>query len=83
MDNVLTQPSREADPPFDTARVTAALDALAEQHAGREDTFREAMAQLLKGELVAARAAAQAAICASLEGTNHPSTSMTVIAAVG
>jgi [protein-PII] uridylyltransferase len=59
MDNVVTQPGREADSPFDTARVTDAVDALADLHAGREDMFRSAMAQLLKAELIAARAAAQ------------------------
>ncbi|WP_024509461.1 [protein-PII] uridylyltransferase [Bradyrhizobium sp. ARR65] len=60
MDNVVTEPVRAAEAPFfDTTRVTAAIDALAEQHAGREDVFRSAMAQLLKGELVEARAAAQ------------------------
>src|SRR5215831_12022619 len=59
MDNVITQPSREADSSFDTARLTEAVDALADLHAGREDMFRSAMAQLLKAELIAARAAAQ------------------------
>src|SRR5689334_23273729 len=69
MDNLVTQPIREAEPPFfDTARVTAAVDALAEQHAGREDVFRAAMAQLLKGELIAARAKAQAMLLKDRHG---------------
>src|ERR1700726_2778565 len=59
MDLVVTQAQPEADERFDTARVTAAVDALAEKHAGREDLFRAATAQLLKAELIAARAIAQ------------------------
>ena len=46
MDSVVKE--GEADDRFDTARVTAAVDALAEKHAGREDQFRAALAQLLK-----------------------------------
>ncbi|MGE5158208.1 MAG: [protein-PII] uridylyltransferase [Gemmatimonas sp.] len=69
MDNLVTRPLREAEIPFfDTARITAAVDALAEQHAGREDVFRSAMAQLLKGELIAARAAAQAMLLKDRHG---------------
>ena len=60
MDNVVTQAPSEADERFDTARVSAAVDALAVTHAGREDLFRSATAQLLKAELVTARAIAQA-----------------------
>ena len=55
MDTVVTQTSTEADERFDGARITAAVDALAEKYAGREDLFRSATAQLLKAELVAAR----------------------------
>ena len=55
MDSVVTLDRPEADERFDTARVTAAVDALAEEHAGREDIFRSAVAKLLKAELVAAR----------------------------
>jgi [protein-PII] uridylyltransferase len=69
MDNLVAQPNRAPDANFfDTERVTAALDALAEQHAGREDVFRTSMAQLLKGELVAARAAAQASLLKDRHG---------------
>lgn len=59
MDSVATEHKPQVDDRFDTARITAAVDALAEKHQGREDTFRTATAQLLKAELMAARAAAQ------------------------
>lgn len=59
MDSVATEHKAEVDDRFDTARITAAIDALADKHQGREDAFRTAMAQLLKAELIAARAAAQ------------------------
>ncbi|MGY3295342.1 [protein-PII] uridylyltransferase [Bradyrhizobium sp. LM3.6] len=59
MDSVATEHKAEVDDRFDTARITAAVDALAERHQGREDAFRTAMAQLLKAELISARAAAQ------------------------
>jgi [protein-PII] uridylyltransferase len=59
MDSVATEHKAEVDDRFDTARITAAVDALTERHQGREDAFRTAMAQLLKAELIAARAAAQ------------------------
>src|SRR5215216_632467 len=59
MDSLVTSARLEADDRFDTARITAAVDALAEKHSGREDVFRAALAQLLKAELIASRAAAQ------------------------
>lgn len=59
MDSVATEHRAEVDDRFDTARITAAVDALVEKHQGREDAFRTAMAQLLKAELIAARTAAQ------------------------
>ncbi|SFN87691.1 UTP--GlnB (protein PII) uridylyltransferase, GlnD [Bradyrhizobium sp. Ghvi] len=59
MDSVATEHKPEVDDRFDTARIAAAVDALAEKHQGREDAFRTATAQLLKAELIAARAAAQ------------------------
>src|ERR1700742_3203246 len=68
MDSVTTEQKPAVDDRFDTARITAAIDALAEQHAGREDAFRTSMAQLLKGELVAARAAAQAMLLKDRHG---------------
>ena len=59
MDSVVTEDRPGADDRFDTARITAAVDALAEKHAGREDVFRQALAQLLKAEMIATRATAQ------------------------
>src|SRR3982074_440816 len=59
MDSVVTQDRPEADERFDTARVTAAVDALAAKHAGHEDVFRTHLAQLLKAEFITARAIAQ------------------------
>src|SRR3982074_3128358 len=68
MDSVLTQARPQADERFDTARITAAVDALAAQYAGREDVFRSALAQLLKAELIAARATAQAVLLRDRHG---------------
>src|SRR5271156_2784885 len=59
MDSVVKQARPEADERFDSARIAAAVDALAEKHSGREDVFRSSVAQLLKAELIAARATAQ------------------------
>jgi [protein-PII] uridylyltransferase len=59
MDNIVAQTRPEIDPRFDSARIAAAVDALAERHVGHEDVFRSAVAQLLKAELIAARATAQ------------------------
>ncbi|MCG2630606.1 [protein-PII] uridylyltransferase [Bradyrhizobium sp. WYCCWR 13023] len=68
MDSVATEHKPQVDDRFDTARITAAVDALAEKHQGREDTFRTAVAQLLKAELIAARAAAQAILLKDRHG---------------
>src|SRR6202047_442570 len=68
MDSVVTQARSEADERFDTARVTAAVDALAAEHAGREDVFRAAVAKLLKAELMAARDTAQAVLLKDRHG---------------
>src|SRR5581483_9955619 len=59
MDSIVaaSEPGNETD--FDTQRITDAVNALAEKHAGREDVFRATLAQMLKAELIAARAAAQ------------------------
>src|SRR6267154_2510861 len=62
MDSIVTHPRPAADERFDTARITAAVDALAATHSGREDVFRAAMAQLLKVEMIQARAVAQAVL---------------------
>src|SRR5258705_1673060 len=68
MDSVVTAPRALADERFDTARITAAVDALAAKHAGREDLFRAAMAQLLKAEMIQARAVAQAVLLQDRHG---------------
>ena len=68
MDSVVTEARSAPDDRFETARVTAAVDALAEKHAGREDTFRSALAQLLKAEMMAARATAQAVLLKDRHG---------------
>src|SRR3954465_790257 len=68
MDSVVTEDRSGADDRFDTARITAAVDALAEKHAGREDVFRSALAQLLKAEMMAARDAAQAVLLRDRHG---------------
>src|SRR5215216_3358124 len=68
MDSVVTEDRSGADDRFDTARITAAVDALAEKHAGREDVFRSAMAQLLKAEMIAARTVAQAVLLRDRHG---------------
>src|SRR3954470_24175021 len=68
MDSVVTEDRPVADDRFDTARITAAIDALAEKNAGREDVFRAAMAQLLKAEMIAARTVAQAVLLRDRHG---------------
>src|ERR1700681_3866915 len=68
MDSVVTRAKPETDERFDTARITDALDELAAQHAGREDVFRAAMAQLLKAEMMEARAVAQAVLLKDRQG---------------
>src|ERR1700744_3208668 len=68
MDSIATEAKGHADERFDIARITAAIDALADQHAGREDSFRAAMAQLLKAELIEARKVAQAILLKDRHG---------------
>jgi [protein-PII] uridylyltransferase len=59
MDTVVKEPRSDSETRFDSARIAAAVEALATQHAGRDDVFRTAVAQLMKAELAAAREAAQ------------------------
>src|SRR5258708_35397304 len=68
MDSVGAKARSGADERFDTAKITAAGDALAAEHAGREDVFRAAVAKLLKAELVAARETAQAVLLKDRHG---------------
>ena len=53
MDSVTTERSPEVDDRFDSARINAAVDAIAQKYEGHEDVFRSTVAQLLKAELVA------------------------------
>jgi [protein-PII] uridylyltransferase len=68
MDSIATEQKPSGDDRFDTARITAAVDALAEKHQGREDSFRTAMAQMLKAELIKARGVAQAILLKDRHG---------------
>ncbi len=69
MDSVVDRrPARGRRPISTPQRITAAVDALADKHAGREDVFRAAVAQLLKAELIEARAAAQAQLLKDRHG---------------
>src|SRR5512140_1266351 len=68
MDSVVIESRPEADERFDSARITAAVDALAATHSGREDVFRAAVAQLLKAEMIEARAVAQAVLLKDRHG---------------
>src|SRR5579864_3130259 len=68
MDDVVSQVRPEADDRFESARITAAIDALASEHAGREDVFRAGVAKLLKAELIAAREKAQAVLLKDRHG---------------
>src|SRR5215470_558202 len=68
MDSIAIQPKFAVDTGFDSARVTAAVNALAEKHAGKEDVFRTSVAHFLKAELIEARAAAQALLLKDRHG---------------
>src|ERR1700742_4036560 len=68
MDSIVaaSRPGNETD--FDTRRITVAVNGLAEKHTGKEDVFRSSVAQFLKAEMVAARAAAQAMLLKDRHG---------------
>src|ERR1700744_6755266 len=68
MDSIVAPANAGNETDFDTQRITAAVNALAEKHTGREDVFRSSLAQLLKAELIAARAAAQATLLKDRHG---------------
>jgi len=68
MESPVLPPPAEAEVPFDAARIAADIDTLADKHAGHEDTFRSALAQLLKIELMKAREAAQATLLKDRHG---------------
>src|SRR4030088_3421348 len=68
MDSVVTHPRPAVDERFDSARIAAAVDALAAKHGGREDLFRAAVAQLLKAEMIEAREVAQVVLLRDRHG---------------
>jgi [protein-PII] uridylyltransferase len=68
MESTVLPPPAEAEASFDTSRITADIDALAAKHAGRDDAFRAALAQLLKIEMIKAREAAQAVLLKDRHG---------------
>src|SRR4051812_46589075 len=63
-----TQHKAGVDDRFESAPITAAGEAQAEKPHGREGAFRTAIAQLLKAELTASRAAAQAILLKDRHG---------------
>src|ERR1700727_266077 len=68
MDHIVKEARPGADERFDTARFTPAIAELAAKDQGREDVFRSSLAQLLKAELIAARAVAQAILLKDRHG---------------
>jgi [protein-PII] uridylyltransferase len=68
MDTLVTQSRPAAEERFDEPRITGEIDALAAKHAGHEDVFRTAVAQLLKAEVAKARATAQAVLLKDRHG---------------
>ncbi|MBN9005840.1 MAG: [protein-PII] uridylyltransferase [Rhizobiales bacterium] len=68
MDLAPTSDPTDAVDGFDTVRITGDIDVLAEKHAGHEDVFRAALAQLLKVELTKARADVQAQLLRDRHG---------------
>ncbi len=54
-----TAPERAPEHVFDIDRLRGEIDALAENNAGRDDAFRNALSQLLKAELARGREVAQ------------------------
>lgn len=68
MDSVALEAEPATRTDFDTARITAEIDALAAQHRGKNDVFRAAVAKLLKAELITARAAAEAVLLQDRHG---------------
>jgi len=53
---------------FDLDRLRGEIDGLAEKHAGRDDAFRNALAQLLKAELAKGRQLLQAELLKDRHG---------------
>jgi [protein-PII] uridylyltransferase len=68
MDSAVIDPAAASPADLDTARIEADIAALAGAHAGREDAFRSALAQLLKAEVARAREAVQAQLLKDRHG---------------
>ncbi|NVN85581.1 MAG: [protein-PII] uridylyltransferase [Rhodopseudomonas sp.] len=68
MDTIVNPARPTVDDRFDTARITGEIDALAVKHVGHEDTFRAALAQLMKAELLKARDSTQALLLTDRHG---------------
>lgn len=68
MDSIVLDSAARPQVPFDTARIGAAIAALAQAHSGRDDTFRVALAQLLKAEMARSREAVQAQLLKDRHG---------------
>src|SRR5687767_14279091 len=68
MDTVVTRSTPRLEAEFDPLRIGAEIDALAGRHEGRDEAFRAAITQLLKGELAIGRAAAQAQLLKDRHG---------------
>jgi len=68
MDTIVNPARPTGDDRFDTPRITGEIDALAVKHVGHEDTFRAALAQLMKAELLKARDSTQALLLTDRHG---------------
>ena len=83
MDDIVKEARPGADERFDSARITVAVDALAAEHAGREDVFRAAVAKLLKQLIDDPQVAARCReIAARLQGTDPLSAACQAIEAL-
>src|SRR5262245_35148076 len=68
MDTALAQQAPPQEPDFDPVRLSAEIDGLATKFEGRDDAFRGAITQLLKGAVAKGRAAAQAQLLQDRHG---------------
>ena len=68
MDTIVATNAPPVEADFDPARIRAEIDALAAKFEGRDDAFRAAITQFLKGELAKGRAAAQAQLLKDRHG---------------
>jgi len=70
MDTATVKTSSDAKTIFDTGRIAIEVDELAKKHAGNNDVFRSAMAQLLKAKLADARVKIQAELLKDVRAGN-------------